>query len=47
MVNIQKARIDAHVNSLDLEGNLQEILSQHATADEVEKISKRVIDLFW
>ncbi len=42
MVNIQKARIDAHVNSLDLEEDLQEILKRHATDDEVEDIKDRV-----
>lgn len=42
MVNIQKARIDAHVNSLDLEEDLHEILQKHATDDEVSDIKNRV-----
>lgn len=42
MVNIQKARIDAHVSSLDLEQDLHDILQNHATDDEVESIKNRV-----
>lgn len=42
MVNIQKARIDAYVSSLDLEQDLHEILQNHATDDEVESIKNRV-----
>jgi len=43
MGNIQNARIDAHVNSLDeLEADLHEILTIHATDDEVSDIKNRV-----
>lgn len=46
MTNIQKARIDAHVNSLDLEQDLHAILQKHATDDEVDDIKGRVQKLF-
>lgn len=42
MTNIQNARIDAHVHSLDLEQDLEEILKKHATNDEIEDIRNRV-----
>ena len=43
---IQNARIDAHVHSLDLEQDLEGILQNHATDDEVEDIKGRVQKLF-
>lgn len=46
MTKIQQARIDAHINSLDLAQDLPEILKDHATDDEVEKIKWRVQRLF-
>ena len=46
MGNIQNARIDAHVHSLDLEQDLEGILQNHATDDEVEDIKGRVQKLF-
>lgn len=42
MTNIQNARIDAHVHSLELDQDLQEILWNHATDDEVRDIRNRV-----
>lgn len=42
MWNIQNARIDAYVHSLDLEQDLEWILQSHATDDEVEDIKNRV-----
>lgn len=47
MKNIQNARIDAHVNSLDeLETDLHEILATHATDNEVDDIRNRVDGIF-
>lgn len=46
MGNIQNARIDAHVHSLDLSNDLEWILQQHATDDEVQDIKWRVQKLF-
>lgn len=45
MKNIQNARIDAHVHSLDLEQDLAGILESHATDDEADKIRNRVDDI--
>lgn len=46
MGKIQNARIDAHVHSLDLAQDLEGILQNHATDDEVEDIKGRVQKLF-
>jgi hypothetical protein len=46
MTKIQQARVDAHINSLDLWQDLPWILEQHATNEEVENIRWRVQKLF-
>lgn len=47
MGNIQNARIDAHVNSLDELGtDLHEILAVHATDQEVDDMKNRVDGIF-
>ncbi len=46
MTKIQQARIDSHIDSLDLTQDLPGILQNHATDDEVEEIKWRVQRLF-
>ncbi|MGE4444414.1 MAG: hypothetical protein AB7E37_05485 [Candidatus Altimarinota bacterium] len=46
MTKIQQARIDSHIDSLDLEQDLPGILKSQATDEEVDLIKARVQKLF-
>lgn len=45
MTNIQNARINSHIDSLDLEQDLAGILESHATDNQIEDIKSRVNEI--